>query len=140
MQKISKAPILFVISSLAVLLDQLTKLIFVEKLPSLVLCNAGVGFGLSPGRFDSILLSSSVLFLVFGALLYFWKQNKKQGPILPLALVMGAALSNLLDRVFRGCVIDYIDLKVWPSFNLADVLITFGLVWTVYALFSRTDS
>jgi signal peptidase II len=62
-------------------------------------------------------------------------------PVLALAvgLVLGGALGNLADRLFRGhgflsgAVIDFVDLRVWPVFNLADAAITVGcllLVWT----------
>ena len=43
-----------------------------------------------------------------------------------LALLAGGALGNLLDRLRLGAVIDYIDLAVWPVFNLADVAVTLG--------------
>lgn len=41
-------------------------------------------------------------------------------------LIISGALSNILDRFFYGCVTDYINLRVWPIFNLADVYITIG--------------
>ena len=55
-----------------------------------------------------------------------------------LGLVLGGALGNLTDRVirapgFRGRVVDFIDLQVWPVFNLADTAIVVGailLAWT----------
>jgi signal peptidase II len=56
---------------------------------------------------------------------------------LPSAVAMGAALggaaSNLLDRVLRGCVVDYVDLRVWPVFNLGDAAIVAGLVVALVA-------
>jgi signal peptidase II len=42
-------------------------------------------------------------------------------------LIIGGALSNLFDRVFLGYVVDYIDLRVWPVFNLSDSCITVGI-------------
>lgn len=44
-----------------------------------------------------------------------------------LGAAIGGATGNLLDRVWRGAVIDFIDLRVWPVFNLADVAIVSGL-------------
>lgn len=41
-------------------------------------------------------------------------------------LIISGALSNIIDRLYLGCVIDFIDLKFWPVFNLADVYITIG--------------
>ncbi len=43
------------------------------------------------------------------------------------ALIIGGGVSNIIDRLIRGCVIDFIDLKVWPAFNLADTAITIGV-------------
>ena len=62
-------------------------------------------------------------------------------PVLALAvgLVLGGALGNLADRLFRGhgflngAVIDFVDLRVWPIFNLADAAITVGCVLLLWA-------
>ena len=45
----------------------------------------------------------------------------------PLGLILGGSLGNLVDRVRSGGVIDFIDLRVWPVFNFADVAITVGV-------------
>ena len=45
-----------------------------------------------------------------------------------LALILGGALGNLIDRVRFGYVIDFLDFKVWPVFNIADSAITVGTV------------
>jgi lipoprotein signal peptidase len=45
-----------------------------------------------------------------------------------LVMILAGTLSNLADRLFFGCVIDFIDLKFWPIFNLADVMIVAGAV------------
>ena len=41
---------------------------------------------------------------------------------------LGGAAGNLLDLFFRGGVVDYVDLRVWPAFNLADVAIVIGVL------------
>jgi len=43
-----------------------------------------------------------------------------------LILIFSGALSNLIDRLHYGCIVDFIDLKFWPVFNLADAFITIG--------------
>lgn len=53
---------------------------------------------------------------------------------LPLALVFGGALGNLVDRIFRGYVIDFIDWRIWPVFNIADSAITVGAVLLAVSL------
>jgi len=47
---------------------------------------------------------------------------------LPTGMLIGGALSNLIDRIANGSVIDFIKLPDWPAFNLADVSITFGAI------------
>jgi signal peptidase II len=51
-----------------------------------------------------------------------------QNPYAQIALggALGGAASNLLDRFWRGAVVDFIDLRFWPVFNLADVAICVG--------------
>ena len=46
-------------------------------------------------------------------------------------LILGGAVGNLGDRLLGGSVVDFIDLTWWPSFNLADVFLTVGAVWTM---------
>lgn len=43
-------------------------------------------------------------------------------------LILAGALANAIDRVLWGCVIDFIDLKFWPVFNLADIFIVSGAI------------
>jgi signal peptidase II len=52
------------------------------------------------------------------------------GSLAPAALgaALGGAGSNVIDRLRRGAVVDFIDLKVWPVFNLADVAIVLGVL------------
>jgi len=57
-----------------------------------------------------------------------------------LALVLGGSLGNLLDRVTRHYVIDYLDFIVWPVFNLADLSINAGVIILAYQLFVREKS
>jgi signal peptidase II len=56
-----------------------------------------------------------------------------QGPAAAVALgaALGGAGSNLLDRVRRGGVVDFIDFRFWPVFNFADVAIAAGIVMAV---------
>ena len=64
-----------------------------------------------------------------------------------LGLVLGGAVGNLVDRVFRspgfgrGSVIDFVDLRWWPVFNVADAAITVGCVLLVLLSFghARTE-
>jgi len=51
-----------------------------------------------------------------------------------LGLLLGGAVGNLIDRIFRGEVTDFIDVGAWPVFNLADTAITVGVILFLYYL------
>lgn len=63
---------------------------------------------------------------------------------LSLSLILAGALGNLIDRVLRGSVIDFLDLSVkgwhWPSFNVADSCITIGALLLVFIFFFKRSS
>ena len=50
------------------------------------------------------------------------------------ALLLGGAAGNLIDRVRLGRVIDFLDFRVWPVFNIADIGICVGVACLIYAL------
>ena len=69
-------------------------------------------------------------------MLVFFARSGARHPILPVALglVIGGSISNLLDRVRLGYVTDFLDLRYWPAFNLADSFIVIGVVILLAAL------
>lgn len=88
--------------------------------------NTGVAFGLASGvpPFVLVLLASAIVLL----LLVLGSRLRWRGSSVAIGLVLGGALGNLADRVFRGHVVDFIAVPHWPTFNLADVAITVGVV------------
>jgi signal peptidase II len=102
----------------------------VEVLPFLAfenVRNEGVAFGLG-GDISAVLIGVTIVLLV--GLLVFLATRGGSGWLvwLPAALLLGGALGNLADRVRDGAVIDFIDLPLWPTFNLADLAITVGVL------------
>jgi signal peptidase II len=53
-------------------------------------------------------------------------------------LLLGGSLSHALETSLRGCVIDYVSLRVWPAFNLADAAITVGAVGILVQMVATT--
>jgi signal peptidase II len=54
--------------------------------------------------------------------------------LVSLGLILGGVSGNLIDRVKLGYVIDFLDLRIWPVFNVADSAITVGAIllgWTI---------
>ncbi len=88
--------------------------------------NEGIAFGLLGDAGALVLVLAAVAFSVL--LAYFLAHGERRGLWLPIGLLAGGALGNLLDRVREGAVTDFIDPPRWPAFNLADVAITLGVV------------
>jgi signal peptidase II len=89
----------------------------------------------------SVLRSSSALvafWLVEFGVLWALVQFSPFFQRLPVAIALGAAVggagSNVLDRSLRGGVVDFIDLRFWPVFNLADIAIVAGIASVVICL------
>jgi signal peptidase II len=95
--------------------------------------NTRIGFGLIRDRRALVLLWS---FAVLGTILLMQQTAFFRGlaPQIGLGVALGGATSNLLDRLRRGAVIDFIDLRLWPVFNLADVAIVCGVVIAVLSV------
>jgi signal peptidase II len=51
-----------------------------------------------------------------------------------LGMAVGGAAGNVLDRLRRGAVVDFVDLRVWPVFNLADLAIVVGACLAIWRL------
>jgi signal peptidase II len=113
----------------------------VEVLPFLAfenVRNKGVAFGLG-GDISAALIGVTIILLV--GLLVFLAFRGGSGWLvwLPAALLLGGALGNLADRVRDGAVTDFISLPLWPTFNLADVAITVGVLLLLLDV-ERSDS
>jgi signal peptidase II len=94
--------------------------------------NTGVAFGaLQGGGLIVGILIGVALFLLLG---YFALHLTMPGLWLPVGLLCGGALGNLVDRVRDGAVIDFIDPVAWPAFNLADASIVIGVLALLYVV------
>jgi signal peptidase II len=94
--------------------------------------NRGIAFGLFAGG-GAVLVIFAVAALA--ALLVFFARHRDRPLVwLPTGLLIGGALGNLLDRTLEGAVTDFVDLPLWPAFNLADVAITLGVISLLYVL------
>ena len=92
--------------------------------------NEGVAFGaLGDGGALIMVLTGGALTLLLG---YFAVNSARPWLWLPVGAVLGGALGNLADRAREGSVIDYVDPKFWPAFNLADTAIVIGVLGLLY--------
>lgn len=94
--------------------------------------NEGVAFGfLSDG---GALVAVATGIALLGLLVFFVLHRRRPLIWLPVGLLLGGALGNLVDRVAQGHVTDFLKIPKWPAFNVADVAITFGVLALLYVL------
>lgn len=122
------------VTFIIVLLDQLTKYLIFRFQPNIdlklftlhLVKNTGAGFGLLK---DQTTLLTIISLAVAAFIIYYYKKiPKKTFPQLFTALFLGGVIGNLIDRLFRKFVIDFLDFSFWPAFNLADACITVGAI------------
>jgi signal peptidase II len=148
MQPKPNALIWLALSALVIVLDQLTKYFAIELLEPYkaqavipgflnwtLAYNAGAAFSFlhDAGGWQRWLFT--VLAIAVSAVLVIWLRRTDRGEwrtALPLALVIGGALGNLIDRLRVGHVTDFIEVYYqqwsWPAFNVADSAISVGAV------------
>jgi signal peptidase II len=146
-------PVLSVVVFVVVVIDQLTKRLVVGSLtlheeisiiPGIfnltLVYNKGVAFGMGSGLSDGarqIVLSLATLVAVL-AVIYFLMVDYLEDRVahFAIALILGGALGNVIDRVFIGSVVDFLDFYYgayhWPAFNVADSAIFIGVFILVF--------
>lgn len=142
---------IFIIVIAILFLDRLTKILITsnlvtgESIPVInnifhitLVKNRGAAFGLLQGKVPFILLTS----LLAVVLIYFnLKDSKGNRPVkIFLSLILAGALGNLFDRLMFGYVIDFLDFRVWPVFNVADSAITVGAILLGWSMITKKDS
>jgi len=139
----------FIIVSSVILLDQLTKFLalrflqlntpvpLIKNFLNLTLVhNRGAAFGFFQNQLFLFMLVS--LFAI--GFIFYNLKNKANSIVLKLtlSLILGGAIGNLIDRLRFGFVVDFLDLRVWPVFNIADSVITIAaLLLTWKLLFNK---
>ena len=149
-----------IIVALVVILDRLTKLWIVAKVSAFSVIpvipgffnivhaeNPGAAFSMladAPPQWRGIVLIgiSTVVMVFIAALL--WRPLDSRWMRISLPLVFGGALGNLLDRIFRGTVTDFLQVFLgryeYPSFNVADSAISIGACLLVLDLLRSRKS
>jgi len=106
--------------------------------------NTGAAFGIFQGQsfpLTVVAIVGIVVILLFA--LYFSRRfpfldNRLSK--LALGLVLGGTIGNLIDRLRLGYITDFIDIGIWPAFNLADSSIVVGVILFAYSLRSLTSA
>lgn len=121
----------FSIAFLIVLLDQVTKFVFTNVNYGIFRYteNTGAAFSLFQGYVNWLIIFSSIVVVV---ILAYYKRYPKYW--LSLSFVLGGTIGNLIDRIFLGYVRDFIDLRYWPVFNVADSFNVIGVLLLIYMI------
>jgi signal peptidase II len=138
------------LSVLIVVLDQLTKFIVhstmnlydsIQVIPYLLnftyIRNEGIAFGIYFEGAETIFIVLPILITIY--LFYLLKNEEFQDKFSQIALflIIAGAVGNIIDRIFRGYVVDFIDFHLngmhWYVFNIADSSVTIGLIFLLYS-------
>lgn len=133
--------IAIILCIIIIVIDQLSKILIANFIPETVgnecfsieiTKNTGMAFGFNSGNTKNIFLSIFVIFI----LITFIKNQKTQidtKTLVAISMVIGGGISNIIDRIFRGGVFDFIKILFIPNFNIADLCICTG--WLLLVIF-----
>ncbi len=142
MNKLKKFSFYYIIIIL-VIIDQITKFAItknLDNLPSIIIkdvlkfsyCeNTGVAFSMGDGNIVIFIILNIIL---ISGLIFYYEKNKTDFSVstkICISGVIAGGFSNLLDRIFRGFVVDFIDINQlfrFPIFNVADIFIVIGIL------------
>lgn len=142
----------YLIAAVVFIIDQLTKLLVIYSMEiyrsmtiipgALFLThvrNKGAAFGIFPGQILPLIAIGAVISLI---IVYFHSQVPRSDRFIQvsLALILGGSLGNLFDRIFRGAVVDFIDFRFWPAFNIADAAVNIGIALTLWAIIFNKET
>ena len=134
----------FVLGILFTIIDQLSKIFVISYLtlgePNVIIPsffsftyikNTGAAWGMfSDGTI--ILSIISIFFLIFAIKFVLEKENLNKINVLSYGMILGGILGNLIDRIFRKHVVDFLSFKIFgydfPVFNIADCFIVIGII------------
>lgn len=142
----------WIIFSLIVALDQISKLYIRAKfliegtsvqvfrfINITYIENSGAAFGIFSGA-KYLLIFITLLFL-FITLYYRFKHKDRINRLtdISLGLIFGGTIGNLIDRIISGTVTDFIQIGIWPVFNIADIAICVGIAVLILCLYLYPD-
>lgn len=135
------------ISGLIMLIDQVSKyfvelylydkqtIIIENMLAFSYIRNTGGAWGiLKPFPLIFIFVVPIIIILI----IFNMKKSDNNMELFAWSSIIGGALGNYTDRVFRGYVVDFIDLFAWPVFNFADTFIVLGCTLLVKSIFTKS--
>lgn len=134
-----------------IVIDQITKLIvnnslsYGQSIPVInnifhltYVRNRGAGFGILQGQRELFILITILIITV----LFIYRHRTERNRYLDIAmgLIIGGALGNFIDRIRLHYVIDYLDFRIWPVFNIADSAVVVGVGILILYLWKSEDN
>jgi len=145
---------IFIIVLPVLVFDQLTKIVVTKSLslyqsiPVIqgifhitLVHNRGAAFGILKNQVPLFIITSLLAIVLIYHHLKRAAYKKLSLMDMSLSFILAGAIGNLIDRIFLGYVVDFLDFRVWPVFNIADSAITVGAVLVGYSiLFKKTTT
>ena len=135
--------IIVIISSILIIIDQTSKILisnFVTEdivlIPNNTLTitkveNEGIAFGINKQNAGNIVVIIILLIIIFNYIIS-QRNNLKKHTVIYLSLMIAGGISNLIDRILKGAVFDFIKVGNFPVFNIADMIIVCG--WFLFLI------
>lgn len=141
----------YIISIIVIILDQLSKFLIVnnfyhgesraviENIFHLTFVkNRGAAFGILAGYRHFFIIITALIIVVLLIFRFVSKRNIYLD--IAIALTIGGAIGNLIDRIRLAYVIDFLDFRIWPVFNLADTAIVMGMLILIYYMWKEESN
>jgi signal peptidase II len=140
-------PVIIGVAAIVFILDQISKFLIVQNIPLwgywsisdkiarlfrfTFTTNTGAAFGMFP-KFGTVFMIIAIV-VVIGIVIFSHQLPVESTWVrVSLGLQLGGAMGNLVDRISRGFVVDFLDVGFWPIFNIADVAVVVGVCMLVY--------
>jgi len=141
---------IFIIVFSVLLLDQSTKalasknILLGQTIPVInnifhltLVHNKGAAFGIFKSQTALFIITSLTAIIIISYKLKARVAGRLDIFVVSLGLILAGALGNLIDRLFFGYVVDFLDFRIWPVFNIADSAITVGAILLGWSILSN---
>lgn len=128
-----------IITALIIILDQFTKYLIqtnMELLQSIpvwegifhltYIQNFGAAFNILEGRQFLLIAVTMILNAAILVYIYIKRKSSHWSLLLGLSFIAGGGIGNLINRITKGYVVDFIDFQIWPVFNISDIFVCTG--------------